>query len=247
MTNNGSDGYEGTTVSAYSINPSTGALLPVPGSSFAAGNVPGGVTFNPTGTFAYMTSWGADGTVSAFRINPDTGALMPVPDSPFAAGNRPEGVTVNPAGTFAYVTNRGADGTVSAFRINPDTGALTPVPGSPFAAGWHAHPITINPAGTFAYVTNGSRVGNGTVSAFRINPDTGALTPVPGSPFAAGGFPDSVTINPAGTFAYVVIEGYTDSVSAYRINAGTGALTPVPGSPSQTQLNSISVTIVQTR
>src|ERR1700730_6872781 len=45
----------------------------------------------------------------------------------------------------------------------------------------------------FAYVAN---EGAGNVSGFTINTTTGALTPVPGSPFAAHMSPASVTVDP---------------------------------------------------
>ena len=51
----------------------------------------------------------------------------------------------------------------------------------------------------FAYVANAS--GNN-VSAYSIGAD-GALTPVPGSPFAAGFGPYSVAVDPTAKFAYV--------------------------------------------
>ncbi|MCX7194531.1 MAG: beta-propeller fold lactonase family protein, partial [Proteobacteria bacterium] len=80
---------------------------------------------------------------------------------------------------------------------------------------------------SFAYVAN---FGANTVSAYTIAADTGVLTPVPGSPFAAGTNPISVTVSPNGAFAYVANMNSND-VSAYIIAAGTGVLTPVPGSP----------------
>ena len=43
----------------------------------------------------------------------------------------------------------------------------------------------------FAYVAN---VLDNTVSGYSIDHKTGALTPVPGSPFATGRFPSSVAI-----------------------------------------------------
>jgi 6-phosphogluconolactonase len=64
------------------------------------------------------------------------------------------------------------------------------------------------------------------VSAYSIGPN-GALTPVPGSPFAAAGFPGSMAVDPTGKLAYVASD---DNVSAYSIGANR-ALTPVPGSP----------------
>src|SRR5712692_5008509 len=81
----------------------------------------------------------------------------------------------------------------------------------------------------FAYVAN---AGSNNVSAYTIDSTTGVLSPVPGSPFAAGSEPLSVAVDPSGKFAYVVngnvIPG---SVSAYTIDSATGALSPITGSP----------------
>src|SRR5260221_375162 len=66
------------------------------------------------------------------------------------------------------------------------------------------------------------------VSAYSIGAN-GALTPVPGSPFAAGTFPTSVAVDPTAKFAYVT-NAFSNNVSAYSIGAN-GALKPVPGSP----------------
>ena len=55
----------------------------------------------------------------------------------------------------------------------------------------------------FAYVANEN---SGNISAYSIGPN-GALTPVPGSPFAAWITPFSVAVEPTGKFAYVVNNG----------------------------------------
>jgi 6-phosphogluconolactonase len=68
------------------------------------------------------------------------------------------------------------------------------------------------------------------VSVYKIDAATGALTLAAGSPFAAGKDPRDYALTPGGRFAYVVNEG-SNKVSAYKINATTGALTPVAGSP----------------
>ena len=91
----------------------------------------------------------------------------------------------------------------------------------------------MSPNGAFAYVVN---EGPDNVSAYTIDPstvpffDAGQLTPVAGSPFAAGTDPVSVAVSPNGAFAYVANQN-SNNVSAYTINAVTGALTPVAGSP----------------
>ena len=229
------------TVSAYRINARTGALMPVAGSPFAAGIGPASVTVNPAGTFAYVANNGSS-TVSAYRVNATTGALTPVVGSPFLTGKYPHSVSVNPAGTFAYVANYGSN-TVSAYRINAATGALTPVAGSPFAAGVGPESFTVNSAGTFAYAANVNVVGStatGTVSAYRIDVKTGALSPVAGSPFAAGAGTVSVTVNPAGTFAYVANAG-DGTVLDYRVDEKTGMLKLAGSNP--VAIGSVSVTV----
>ncbi len=45
--------------------------------------------------------------------------------------------------------------------------------------------------------------GSNDVSAYAVDPASGALTPIAGSPFAAGNGPDSIAVDPTGRFAYV--------------------------------------------
>jgi DNA-binding beta-propeller fold protein YncE len=73
-------------------------------------------------------------------------------------------------------------------------------------------------------------VGNGSsnVAALDIGA-TGSLTPVPGSPFAAGAKAVSIAMTPDGRRAYVVnASTVPPSVSAYNVTA-TGALVPIAG------------------
>src|SRR4029077_17513004 len=78
-------------VSAFTINATTGALTPIPGSP-AVGSVPSSVAVSVNGKFAYVTNL-ADNSVSAYSINATTGALTPVAGSPFATGVGPNSVT----------------------------------------------------------------------------------------------------------------------------------------------------------
>jgi len=233
------------TVSGYSIDRKTGALTPVPGSPFVEGVWPFSVAVDPTGQFAYVANLFSN-TISGYAIDGKTGALTPVPGSPFAEGNDPFSVTVDPTGQFAYVANS-LRNTISGYSIDRKTGALTPVPGSPFAGGDGPISVAVDPTGQFAYVANESiknySAGRpGTVSGYRIDRKTGALTPVPGSPFAGGDVPRSVTVDPTGQFAYVTND-YSNTISGYRIDRKTGALTPVPGSPSVGDGGPLSVAV----
>ena len=66
------------------------------------------------------------------------------------------------------------------------------------------------------------------VAAFAINP-AGLLTPVTGSPFAAGTNPLSMTFDATGAFAYVTNRG-SNNIYTYSVNVTTGALTEVANS-----------------
>src|SRR5260221_578591 len=191
--------------------------------------------------FAYVANIGSN-NVSAYSIGGNGALMFNVPGSPFLAGSGPSSVAVDPTAKFAYVANIGSNN-VSAYSIGAN-GALTPLAslGSPFAAGTNPVSVAVDPTGKFAYVTNRGAppAFNGSVSAYSIGAN-GALTPVPGSPFAAGTFSDSVAVDPTGKFAYVA-NGFSNNVSAYSIGAD-GALTPVPGSPFGAEMSPQSVAI----
>jgi len=87
--------------------------------------------------------------------------------------------------------------------------------------------ITIDPLGTFAYVTNAD---SDNISAYTIDPQTGALISINGSPFSAGLSPNSAVVDPSRKFFYVNNAG-SANISAYTIDSATGTLTQIAGSP----------------
>jgi len=80
---------------------------------------------------------------------------------------------------------------------------------------------------SFAFVSN---TNSNAVSAFELDPKTGLLFPVMGSPFPAGGAPEFMAADAAGKFLFVANSG-SNNISAFQIDGSTGALTPAPGSP----------------
>jgi 6-phosphogluconolactonase len=139
-------------------------------------------------------------------------------------------------------TSTGAS--VAAYPIETATGALTPVAGSPYAAGGCPMSATVDPTGKFVYVADTGCGGAGSVLAYTLDAATGALTPVTGSPFAAGVGAYSVTVDTTARFAYVT-NITVGTVSAYTIHAVTGALTPMAGSPFPSVAGSCSMTLVK--
>ncbi len=85
-------------------------------------------------------------------------------------------------------------------------------------------------ATTNLYVLYGSNYGGNGVVALKMNSSTGVLTPVSGSPFAAGNNTNPLSVDPSGHFLYVP-NSLDGSVTAFAINQASGALVQVSGSP----------------
>ena len=83
------------TVSAYTINSTTGNLAPIAGSPFAAGQMPSSVMTDPSGAFVYVVNSGSN-NVSVFSINPATGALSPASAPVFSTGATPVSIGITP-------------------------------------------------------------------------------------------------------------------------------------------------------
>jgi 6-phosphogluconolactonase (cycloisomerase 2 family) len=133
----------------------------------------------------------------------------------------------------ALVGTASANNKIAAFAIDPTTGALTAVPGSPFVTGSDPLQMTLVPitlVGTegFLYTAN---VQDGTISAFTADDNTGVLTPVSGSPYAAGTPVGGLAATLAGGFFLYAADPQTKTIRAYTIDGNTGALSPIPGSP----------------
>lgn len=78
--------------------------------------------------------------------------------------------------------------------------------------------------------------GGSVINGYELDPTTGALTAVPGSPFNERFDGTAEAVNPAGTFLFVANGNGDNNVSVFAINTMTGALTEVPNSPFSTGL-----------
>jgi len=226
-------------VAGFTINNTTGGLPPLAG-PFRTGLSPEQVVVAPSGMFLYVTNQLSD-DISGFTIDSSTGALTPISGSPFAAlGSQPIALAVHPTGKFLFVALSNSN-SVAAFSIDSVTGALTKVTGAPFATEpvqfTQINSITLTPSGKFLFAFNGI---DHTISAFAIDSGTGALTPVPGSPFAPPPPPvpsktdpgpgGPVVVDPSGNFLYVARSN--PGLMVFSINGTTGVLTPAQGEPT---------------
>jgi 6-phosphogluconolactonase (cycloisomerase 2 family) len=214
----------------------TGALAPIAGTSmFATGAGAVSIVSDPRGRFVYVANANAN-TVSGYRVNAATGALTPVPGSPFAAGSLPRSLAIDSEGLFLYAANLNSDN-VHGWAIQAD-GSLSAVPGSPFSTGSASGPISVatSPAGQCCYVYVAHSLGAvAQLSAFAYQPETGALTPVAGSPYSLPNAytPSSVLANNTGELVYMAASG-TSNITTFDIAGGIGGgvLTERSGSPT---------------
>jgi len=173
-------------IEAFTVDLATGGLIEVPGSPFpAAGSGPFKIAMDPQGDFIYVT-FSSSNTVSSYRINRNTGALKL--NGSAAAGKGAGAVKTDPSGKFLYVADS-IDNTVSAYLIDWTTGALKTIAGSPFVTG--VNPNVFATSNNFLYLFSGNSVSESpkSISGYAIDTLSGALTPVPGSPFAGHGSP----------------------------------------------------------
>jgi 6-phosphogluconolactonase (cycloisomerase 2 family) len=217
-------------ISAWQIDPESGALARVWGGSLEGRlclSFEGAV--ERSGRFLILRSDRAcpkpQPVVQVYRIAPGTGALSLVQQIDVLDDYGSLGATRE----FLYLYSF-RSGRISAYRIAA-TGELSLVPGSPFPAGW---PCALDPKGRFVYAMS-SYGPFWTVRGFAIQPTTGALTEVPGSPYltdgrtADGYGKAAIVVDSRGQFVYADVG--RDRIGEYAIDGTTGALAVVPGSP----------------
>jgi len=224
------------TLLSYNVDATTGAVAVI-GAPTATGasphaivsfeNCDGATPQSCDGTaFQRYVFVGNEGSndVSAFVVDVTTGALTAVPGSPFPVGKDPQAMALY--GVFLYVANAGSD-SVSPYFIDWNTGSLTAA-GSPVASGKSPTSIVVDPVfpgDSAIYVANHG--GSNDISAFYSG-----LTPVPGSPFPAGGNPLSLALGAHGKFLYSANPDATNpSISGFSVDTTSGALAPLSGSP----------------
>ena len=173
-----------------------------------------------SGQYVYITSStrcvpnSPCGTIQTDFYNPATGAGTALNSFLSTPSNA---LVFEPAGRFAY-----SPGVV--LSVSPATGALTALSVPSFATGTFG--LVMHPSGKFIF-----GIGANLIYAYSLDPVTGGLSPVAGSPWSTtvgNGIP---AVDPLGRFVYLPSGG---GVDVFAVNTSTGALTKVPGSPFAT-------------
>jgi 6-phosphogluconolactonase len=180
------------------------------------------INISPGGRFAVAADLGLD-KILVYGFDAKKGALTPAGFAKVAPGAGPRHFAFHPNGKFGYVINE-ITLTVTAFTWDEWQGKLTelqtittlPVERG---KGMSTAEVQVHPSGKFLY---GSNRGHNTIAVFRINEDTGKLTPVQHQS-TLGKTPRNFGLDPTGQFLVAANQSSGD-VQVFRINQDTGEL-----------------------
>ncbi len=167
---------------------------------YQAGVKPSALATDPTSRFIFVTDYASNELIGYTVLSTDVLSFMI--NGPFKTGNQPTAIAIDPRGIYIYITNS-LDNTVSSYSIALPTGTPSTIVNAGAGSGntTDTDPVSIvvEPAlGRFVYTAN--RLGN-SISGFKLNPDTGALTITQATPYPTGAYPMAIIAIPHGNHA----------------------------------------------
>ncbi|WP_298820176.1 beta-propeller fold lactonase family protein [uncultured Chloroflexus sp.] len=214
----------------FRVNEATGALTELPGFPVSTGG--NGSPVGITSRIAYDASNGrlyalnnGSNTVSAYSVNFDTGTLTALPFSPISLGSGDwDCLTVHPGGSPLVVGGFDSEHKLLSFVISG--ASATPAAGSPYVDfGTVALSCVFSRNGNYMYASGSA---SPSLAGFSVNPATGALTPLPGSPFdTVEGTVFALATDDTGRLFMGTLGG--QNIRAFTTD--NGVPTPVEGNP----------------
>jgi 6-phosphogluconolactonase len=228
------DRKPGGGVSAFAIDPSTGALRYLNRQS-SHGEDPCHVSVDRTGRYLFVANY-TSGSVAMYPLWGD-GQIEPASDvvQHVGSGVDPErqtgphahSINVDPSNTYALVADLGLD-QIFVYRIDFERGKLVPndPPFVSTAPGAGPRHLDFHPNGRFAYVVNEMA---SSITAYAFDASKGTLRGLQTLSMLPEGYagPNTcadVHVHPGGTFVYGSNRGH-DSIASFAINPGNGLLT----------------------
>ncbi|MFJ6434170.1 lactonase family protein [Streptomyces sp. NPDC091416] len=169
------------TVYTYRLDEDRGTLEQLSYAALRPGAGPRHLTFHPGGRHAYLACE-LDNTVVVCGYDPATGALTPGAPQSTGTGtgtSYPAQLLVTGDGRFAYLANRGHN-SLTRYAVEDGGATLRLLDTVPVGGDFPRH-TAFSPDGTLLFAANQR---SGTVTAFRVDADSGALSRA-GSPFPA--------------------------------------------------------------
>jgi len=182
------------------------------------------INLDAAGRFAFVADLGLD-KILVYRFDAERGQLTPndPPAASVAPGAGPRHFAFHPSGRWAYVINE-MGCTVTAFAYDAQRGVLQPLQSvSTLPAGFtgtsYTAEVQVHPSGKFLY---GSNRGDDSIAVFRIDPESGRLTPA-GHQSTEGKTPRNFGIDPTGRWLLAANQD-SDNVVVLRIDPERGTL-----------------------
>jgi len=212
----------------FTFNASTGtltSLLTSPGPEVVVDLV-----LDAAHGFMYASDFDT-GTIHVYSADLNTGALNEINGSPFSSpltsGNGGP-IALSPEGNFLFYSD--ATGHIVTFSIL--NGVLTP--GATVTQDMN-QPVqfAVDPAGKFLYAANLSDPSGGEFSVFSVDPNSGALASVVGSPFTFqdNSEPFGIVVHPSGNYIFSSLSN-ASGIESLTVDRSTGALALAPNSPA---------------
>ena len=227
----------GKGLSAYAINPTTGALTLLAETSTGSSGACH-LTVDATGRAVLIANYGGGG-ISSVTLTPDGrfGALGPVINHTGSSVNparqkspHAHGVYLSPDNRYALVPDLGID-RIAAYNLDLDPTRLVPLAAAnKLPPGSGPRHLTFHPNGRIVYVISELLC---TMTAFHYDPGIGALrsfqtisTLPPGETIPKGTSTAEVQVHPNGRFLYGSNRG-ANTLVVYAIDEKSGQLTYV--------------------
>lgn len=209
-------------IAVFNVSPADGRLSILPGTPFPVPGQVNALAFPPHGRFLEASLPGTSSARAFLFQSPFPFIQGSTLGNP---GGSPAGLAFNAAGDRLYLASAtNGPSIVGGFAID-DLGRATRLLRSPISAGGNnSNVVTIRPGQRYLYVSN--QLSN-SIAGLRIEV-SGALVPLPGSPFPnapQGDVPVGMAIDPLGRFLFATNQG-TNSISSFRI-LPDGALQPL--------------------
>ena len=212
--NSGGNPYSG--FDCYDIDGGSGALT-LRSSILGSTEDSKSSAMDPAGRFLFQSAGQIGCTLSSYTLSPVDGSETGVSSLVVAyTGEISGAIAVDPSGNFLYFAAPGGPATLSTYSIDQTTGALTLL--STVQTPYPFGAVTVaDPQGPYLYT-----LLNGSLHGLQIDPTTGAITELPGSPFTDG------SANSYATGLYITNTNPQDSSGPYLELSGSGAFPQTP-------------------
>jgi 6-phosphogluconolactonase (cycloisomerase 2 family) len=218
-------------LSAFSLNGTTGALTPLAAPSAATSGGTGDVLVHPSGRHLFTVGRTSD-RLQVFDLDPATGALGLNGSTGLPIGTGPLSLALSHSGEYLFTKSEGAPGgspqgcLVYGYHVEAQTGGLTPL--APTDTGLMQadafHGVSANPTQAVLYITLATTDND--YAAYALNLNDGSLLPLAATTYDlfGGTGSDSLVVSRNGAWGFMT-NFQNNQIAVGAVDPATGVLT----------------------